>query len=83
MRLRGGVVKFPPQWRFKIGDRVKRPVDIYARRLKWRSGTVVARYGRYGTGLGDYPELYMVLWDDGIRERGFMQFGLDREQNSA
>ena len=69
-------------WKFKIGDRVKREIDIYNRMEGFKFGIITLRYSRpedqYGDiTLGPYKELYDVLWDDGKAERGFLPHGLD------
>jgi len=67
---------------YRVGDRVTRPVDVYAGQSPLRHGCVTRRYGKRG-GLGSNhwfdPEIYDVLWDDGVEERGFFRHGLDPE----
>lgn len=69
--------------KFKIGDRVRREINIYDPSKGMRYGKVVQCYSKPerklspGSTLGPYPELYEVLWDDGTVERGFLPHGLD------
>jgi hypothetical protein len=81
--------------RFKVGDRVTRPVDIHAPFTKWvlKRGTVVRAYRQQGCQFGPYPELYDVQWDEQWRvrapgmnqdnyhigEHGFLPHGIDAE----
>jgi hypothetical protein len=51
------------RWRHGVGDRVERPVNVYATRSSLWSGIVTRIYSERGS-LGHwYPELYEVRWD--------------------
>jgi hypothetical protein len=69
--------------KFKIGDRVKREVDIHDRSKGYKTGRITNRYSKpkkkylSGLCLGPYPELYAVLWDNGTPEKGFLPHGLE------
>ena len=71
------------KYKFKIGDRVIREIDIYNPDLGIKKGTVTNRYSKplkrfpSGTVLGPYDELYEVHWDNGKLEEGFLPHGLD------
>lgn len=62
--------------KFKIGQRVKRQVNIYDSKSKYKLGTVIECYEKTSK-FGCYPELYKVQWDNGITEGGFLPHGLD------
>jgi hypothetical protein len=68
-------------YRFRPGDRVVRPVDVYVLDSPLRHGTVRSRYSA-ATKFGDYPELYAVKWDDGAFSYGYLPHGLDPERLS-
>ncbi len=69
----------------KIGNRVKREVDIFDPHSKLKYGTVTAIYCKdqewpwsrlKGMNLGRYDELYRVLWDNGIEKAGYLSHGI-------
>jgi len=70
-------------YKFKINDRVKREVDIFDKTKGYKTGRIIRQYSKpekkYYSGLilGPYPELYEVLWDNGIKEKGFLAHGID------
>lgn len=66
--------------RFKIGDRVTRPIDVYGDHSKRNHGIIVDVYAQMNTQFGDYPELYAVRWDCGHFEKAFLPHGLDIEK---
>jgi len=67
---------------FKIGQKVKREIDVFNKSKGLKFGTVIRRYSqpeiKYSESLisGPYPELYEVQWDSGIKEKGFLPHGL-------
>jgi len=63
--------------RYKVGQRVSRPVDVYAKKKKLKFGTVIRAYSERGSRFGDYPELYAVHWDDGSEGRAYLRHGID------
>lgn len=65
--------------RFKVGDRVQRPADVYDPASPLLHGRVSERYTQRNR-VGWYPELYAVAWDDGSTARGFLPHGLDPEE---
>jgi hypothetical protein len=63
-------------YRFSVGDRVQRQVNVYNSQSRLRRGTVVDRYSYRSMCCGDYPELYAVEWDgDGVTS-GYLPHGL-------
>lgn len=64
-----------PKW--QIGARVCRREDVFDRSSNLMTGTVIEGYSDLASRFGPYPELYVVEWDDGIRQRGFLRHGLD------
>jgi hypothetical protein len=69
--------------KFKVGDRVTRPCDVYDPLSKLMHGTVVRAYSRMGTKHGDYNELYDVYWDElwdklDATGQGYLPHGLDK-----
>ena len=54
------------RWQRKIGERVKRDN---------KNGRIIARYCKTDS-IGFYPELYVVKWDSGEIEKGFLWHGL-------
>lgn len=64
------------EFRFPLGQRVERPIDVYDARSRVRQGAITARYSDYASRFGPYLELYAVTWDDGTVERGFLPHGL-------
>ena len=76
-----------PVW--YIGDRVQRRANIWdSNSPVFRRGKIVLRYStmislydnRVGDPRkGDYPEVYAVLWDSGVCEKGLLPHGLERE----
>jgi len=73
--------------KFRVGDRVTRPVDVFTDESPLRHGIVVRRYHkhiRYGWDEEEppvcYPELYDVVWDGGKEEEAFLPHGIDRER---
>ena len=66
--------------KFKVGDRVKRDIDLSDRSKGYKLGRITNRYSKpldKKFNLGPYPELYAVLWDNGFAEKGFLPHGLD------
>ncbi|KKK52771.1 hypothetical protein LCGC14_3101580, partial [marine sediment metagenome] len=58
--------------------------NIWDHRSHIKRGAVALRYSiwdnRTGDSYrGDYPEVYAVLWDDGVFEKSFLPYGLERE----
>ena len=77
--IQGPVLVARPK--FKVGDRVTRPYNVYNHRSKLMHGTITRVYSRKNTPFGDYPELYAVRWDeDDVTESGdaYMPHGLDK-----
>ena len=67
--------------KFKVGDHVTRPYNVYDPKSKLMHGTVVRVYSRMNTSHGDYPELYEVHWDEtDVTESGdgYLPHGLDK-----
>jgi hypothetical protein len=69
--------------KFQYGDRVERD----ERNLSWPysgqvlTGIVTRVYGRIKTDLlGQYPEVYDVLWDNGKESRGYLPHGISKEK---
>jgi hypothetical protein len=76
-----------PQYKFNVGDRVTRPVDIWApetttKRLK--HGVVTERYAqrpKTGPMAACDHELYAVQWDGEEQpQRGYFAHGLEFER---
>lgn len=65
--------------RFHEGQRVQRLSDIFDQNSRMLRGEVIKRYSDHVSRHGPYPELYVVRWDDGREERGFLPHGLDAE----
>lgn len=66
--------------KFKKGDRVTRPKNVYLKGSGLMHGVVVRAYDFHDPKFGYYPELYSVLWDGEIRpRRGYLPHGLNRE----
>ena len=63
--------------KFFVGDRVKRPMDVYEdiQKWVWRYGIITEIYSESNR-YGYYPELYTVRWVDGTIEKGFLPHGL-------
>jgi hypothetical protein len=64
--------------KFRVGDRVCRPIDIYDEESYLKFGIVTKVYSRMDPILGHYPELYEVKWDEplyGTRD-GYLPNGL-------
>lgn len=60
-------------YKFDIGDRVRRPIDVFSKNWKYKFGMVVRRYSR-----GDNPELYDVWWDHRDQpDYGYLPHGLE------
>lgn len=55
------------KWHYEIGQRVKHGE---------RTGTISSRYDMVSAHCGYYPEIYVVNFDDGKTERGFLWHGL-------
>lgn len=73
--------------KFKIGDRVQRPVNPIQKimspgeqNLPLKYGTVTAAY-KTETNHRHYRELYEVKWDNGKTEKGFIPSGLEIAEN--
>jgi hypothetical protein len=73
--------------KFRVGDRISRPLNIYQENSDLRFGTICARLAiPKGDGklypmssrYGPYPETYSVVWDDRPNEihNGFLSHGL-------
>lgn len=67
------------RWKFEVGDRVQRHVNVYDRSSKLMRGVVVRRYADNYSRYGPYPELYEVEWDCGHNQEGFLPHGLQAE----
>ena len=78
--------------KLRIGDRVRRLIDVYKPELGYKYGYIIKIYGRprkrYGHNivLGPYPELYDVSWDvthntHSTIEKGFLPHGLEGVKN--
>jgi len=74
-------------YRFAIGQRVIRPVDVYNKNSPLRHGKIIyvydSTYYNSDPDLSDwyYPELYDVRWDDGKIGRGYLRHGLNQESS--
>jgi len=66
-------------FRFKVGQKVSRPIDVYAKRWKFKLGVITGAYSTWGTRFGDYPELYAVRWDDDTTGRAYFPHGIDAQ----
>lgn len=67
--------------KFKIGDRVTRPRNVYNLTGRLLHGTVSRVYSRKNTKFGDYPELYDVIWDEADTKEsgnGYLPHGLNK-----
>jgi hypothetical protein len=67
--------------RFRVGDRVTRPINVYKSKSPLRHGAVVRVYAKRSR-FGFYAELYAVRWDDNGVERDFLPHGIDPEVTS-
>lgn len=78
----------PQEWKFKVGDRVSRPVDVYGDHNIKKFGTVVRAFSEISHhchwedgddhGCWYNPELYSVKWDNEVRvSNGYLPHGLD------
>lgn len=72
------------EFKFNVGDWVKRRVNVFDSSSPYRLGRVVRRYSKKeitlpvsGSTLGPYPELYEVEWEDGKIESSFLPHGID------
>ena len=63
---------------FQIGDKVARRGAFPNERVK--RGTVEEVYRSRPNGVGETVAQYAVLWEDGYIERGYMDIGLELEQ---
>lgn len=75
------------KFKYEVGQRVNRGIDIYSPEKGLKHGIITRCYSKpaYKIGdihLGPYPELYEVLWDDGTKEEGFFWFGISKEDVS-
>jgi hypothetical protein len=61
----------------KIGDRVRRRIDVYNDNSNYKTGTVTKKYSKT-TQFGFYPEIYEVLWDNDRTKKGYLKHGLER-----
>ena len=66
-------------YKFKVGDKVTRPVDVFENNGLMLTGIVC--HGPYCRGykyLGWYPELYDVLWEQKPKiSKGYFCYGLE------
>jgi hypothetical protein len=63
------------EFKFDVGDRVKRPVDVYAPMERWyyKYGMIVRRYS-----AGRNPEVYDIWWDNKDQpDKGYLPHGLE------
>jgi hypothetical protein len=70
--------------RFRVGDTVARPINVFKSGSPVRIGTVTRVYSESGTQFGDYPELYEVTWTiergkpiEPLVCTGYLRHGLD------
>ena len=63
---------------FTVGDKVVRRSTFPNERVK--RGTVEEVYRSRPNGVGETGAQYAVLWEDGYIERGYMDVGLELEQ---
>ncbi len=67
--------------KFKIGDTVYRPREVYAPISQWkmREGIIIKVYSDFESRFGPYPELYSVFWWDTLTlEKGYLPHGLTK-----
>ena len=75
--------------KFKLGQRVVRKEDIFAKSSPLMHGTVVRSYSKPlkvlsdGTHLGPYNELYDVQWDNYDEvSKEYLPHGISKESNN-
>ena len=69
------------EWTFYEGRRVKRRINVYDEKSKYKYGEIAYRYSMPERTYGDLtlladPECYAVRWDNGKLEEGFFAHGL-------